>query len=417
MPAPTPSALVPILRQLRRARRRWNARELARATLLLGATSAVLGALLVLAALATAPRRFVVAATVLGTAWLASAVGVGFAMRRRWLRRRTAHRQIDRHARLAGRLAAIIDLGSAREGSALRALLAAESAAILPLWYPRRLVPRRAPAGALAAAIASGIALVATVALAPRLLPPPDPTVIVPDGDAPRLPMRPARGERLPRGGVVAETATEGHGSESDAEDSRLGGVAEALQHRLHRELWGEAEAIWAQQLARTDARAIPPPDPAPSEARGGRRDADGESAGRVEPGGEAGESDAADTEVAAKGGTPEAGESEAGAETREGAATADGPARGAGTGTSPDLYGAPTDAAIHRTAPFTLGLTANVRVASGGPRPPTGDTPIQLPDANPALAADPREAVAVPRAPVPPEYAGLVRRLFERTP
>jgi hypothetical protein len=39
------------------------------------------------------------------------------------------------------------------------------------------------------------------------------------------------------------------------------------------------------------------------------------------------------------------------------------------------------------------------------------------MPDANPALAESAGEAIAVPRAPVPPEYAAVVRRLFEREP
>jgi hypothetical protein len=414
MPAPTPSALVPILRQLRRARRRWNARELARAALRLGATSALLGTLLVLAALATAPRRFAVAATLVAAAWLATAAGIALATRRRWLRARTAHRQIDRHTRLAGRLSAFVDLDAAREGAGLRPLLAAENAAILPLWDPRRLVPRRTPTGALAAAIASAIALAAAVALAPTLLPPPAPTVVVPDADA-RGPRGPGRRERLPRGGVVTEGG--GPAAAGAAEDSLLGGLAEALQHRLHRELWGEAEAIRAQELARAESREAPT-DPVRREAHGeARDDRGGQSTGRVEPGGESGKDTGAGTEAAEDGGTPEAGD--AGAVGDAGlAATADGPARGAGTGTSPDLYGAPTDAGIHRTAaPFTLGLTADVRVVGGGPRPPTGDTPTQMPDASPALAASVRQAVAVPRAPVPPEYAGLVRRLFEREP
>jgi len=39
------------------------------------------------------------------------------------------------------------------------------------------------------------------------------------------------------------------------------------------------------------------------------------------------------------------------------------------------------------------------------------------MPDANPALAESSRDAVGLPRAPVPPEYAAVVRRLFERAP
>jgi hypothetical protein len=395
-------------------RRRWNTRELARGALRLAAVSALVGALLVFAALATAPRRFMAAATLLVAAWLASAVAIALAAHRRWLGRATAHRQIDRHARLAGRLATIVDLG-ARQESALRGLLAAENAAMLPLWDAGRLVPRRAPAGALGAALAGGLALLLALALAPTLLPPPGPTVVVRDADPARLPVRAARRGDLPRGGTVAETPA--RAAPDELEDSFLGGVAEALQHRLHRELWGEAEAIRAQELARADA-ADAPPDPAPTDARAPRRDdgGGGESSGRVEPGGEASEPEGEGMEVA-DGGTPEAGEPQPGGDTRRGGGTADGAARGAGTSTSPDLYGAPSGG-IHRTAaPFTLGLTANVRATGGGPRPPTGDTPLQMPDANPALAENPDQAVAVPRAPIPPEYAAVVRRLFEREP
>jgi len=414
MPGSTSSALLPILRQLRRVRRRWNTRELVRAALVLAAASGILGTLLVLAALGTAPRRFVAAAALLGVAWLASAVGIGLVTHRRWLSRRAAHRQVDRHARLAGRLAALIDLGS-RDESALRPLLAAECAGILPLWEARRLVPRRAPAGPLAAAIASGVALAITVALAPVLLPPPGPTLIVRDAETPRLPMRPGRRGTLARGGAVAETPSRSSADETD--DSLLAGVAEALQYRLHRELWGEAEAIRAQEMAQAEAHETPP-DPARTNASDEREDeGGGESTGRIEPGGESRDPDAAGMEVADGGGTPEGDRAEDGADTRRAGGTADGAARGAGTATSPDLYGAPTGGLHRAAAPFTLGLTANVHMTGGAARPPTGDTPVQMPDANPALAESSRDAVGLPRAPVPPEYAAVVRRLFERAP
>ena len=412
MPGSTSSALIPVLRQLRRVRRRWNTRELVRAALIVVATSALLGVPLVLAALATAPRRFVAVVTLLAAAWLASALAIGLATRRRWLRRSTAHRQIDRHARLAGRLAAIVDLGP-REVSALRPLLAAECAAILPLWDARRLVPRRTPAGALAAAVASGIALLSALALAPVLMPPPAPALIVRDADARGL--RGGRTDRLSRGGAIA--AVEGRGAQAGGEESRLASMAEALQYRLHRELWGEAEAIRAQELAQSEG-PMPTDQPRADVSEKRNDDDGGESTGRVEPGSGSDEPESSGTEVATNGGTPGAGDTATAGEATRAPGTADGAARGAGSGTSPDLYGAPTDGSIHRTAaPFTLGLTADVRLTGGGSRPPTGDTPSQLPDASPALAERPREAVAVPRAPVPPEYASIVRRLFEREP
>jgi len=417
MPGSTPSALELIPRQLRRVRRRWNTRELVGALLALAATSAILGALLVLAALAAAPRRFVAALTLLAVAWLASAVGIALAMRRRWLRPRTAHHRVDREARLGGRLAALIDLGSEPGASALRPLLAAENAAMLPLWAPRRLVPRRAPAGPLAAALAAALALAGAIALGPVLAPPPPPTVIVPDAHAARLPLGRGRSERLSRGDVIADSDSRAAADEP-AEDSLLARMAEAVQHRVHRELWGEAEAIRAQELARSEGRE-PPRDPPRAEARNDEtRAPGGESSGRVEPGSESREPDAGATDVAQDARTPQAGDAEPTGGTPRGGAAADGAARGAGTGTSPDLYGAPTGESIHRTtAPFTLGLTADVHATGGGSRPPTGETPLQMPDANPALAERPAEAVAVPRAPVPPEYAAIVQRLFERAP
>jgi len=190
------------------------------------------------------------------------------------------------------------------------------------------------------------------------------------------------------------------------------------VQHRVHRELWGEAEAIRAQELARNDARATPS-DPPRDTPHQGQAEAPGdESSGRVEPAREPSDSDAGATDVAESGGTPQAADAEATAGTQRGADTADGAARGAGTGTSPDLYGAPSREGVHRTAaPFTLGLTADVHASGGGSRPPTGETPSQMPDANPALAEQAEEAIAVPRAPVPAEYAAIVRRLFERAP
>ena len=415
MPGSTSSALDPIPLQLRRVRRRWNTREMVRAGLALAAASAFLGALLVLAALATAPRRFAAAATLLAVAWLASAIGIGVALRRRWFRATTAHHRIDYHARLGGRLAAIVELGAARHDFAFRPLLAAENAAMRPLWTAERLVPRRVPAGALAAALAAGVALAAAIALGPVLAPPPTATVIVRDTRTNRVPLRRGASERLPRGGVVAETqgVTE---DAPEAEDSFLGGVADAVQQRVQRELWGEAEAIRAQELARAEEEG-PSPDPRRERPPDGQAGVPGdESGGRVEPGNESREPDAGATEVA-QGGTPEPGESEPTAGTQRGAGTADGAARGAGTGTSPDLYGAPSGGIHRAAAPFTLGLTADVHASGGNSRPPTGDTPLQMPDANPALAERPEEAVAVPRAPVPPEYVAIVRRLFEREP
>jgi len=413
MPGSTSSSLLPILRQLRRVRRRWNTREFVRAALSLATASGILGALLVLAALATAPRRFAAAAVLLAATWAASAVAIALATRRRWIRGRTGHRQVDRHARLGGRLAAIIDLGT-RQTSALRPLLAAEAAAILPLWNAGRLVPRLAPAGALAAAAASAGALVAALRLAPMLLPPPGPTIVLSEADAPRVPMGGGARSTLPRGGAVTEAKSQGAPDEAD--DRLPGGIANALQCRLQRELWGEAEAVRAQEIARGDA---PEPAAEPSRAdAAARSDArDGESTRRVEPGGETGEPEGQDTEVARNGGAPAAASPDAVGETRRGGGTADGPARGAGTATSPDLYGAPTGAIHRAAAPFTLGLTADVHATGGGARPPTGGTPVQMPDANPALAEDAGEAVAIPRAPIPPEYAAVVRRLFEREP
>ena len=417
MPGSTFSASDPLLRQLRRVRRRWNAHELVRAVLLLAAASAFLAALLILAALATAPPRFVAAATILAAAWLASAAGIALAMRGRWLRFETAHHRVDRRARLGGRLAALVDVGATPGGSSLRPLLLAENTAMLPLWAAGRLVPRRVAAGPLAAALAGAVALAAAVVLGPLFAPPPPPTVVVRDAHADRRPLRRGDAEHLPRGGLVAES--QGSVEEADdADDSLLGRLADAVQHRVHRELWGEAEAIRAQELARNDARATPS-DPPRDTSHQGEAEAPGggESSGRVESAREPGDSDAA-TDVAESGGTPQVADAEPTAGALRGAGTADGAARGAGTGTSPDLYGAPSREGVHRTAaPFTLGLTANVHASGGGSRPPTGETPSQMPDSNPALAEQAEEAIAVPRAPVPAEYTAIVRRLFERAP
>jgi hypothetical protein len=288
---------------------------------------------------------------------------------------------------------------------------------MLPLWAADRLVPRRVPAGALAAALAGAVALVAAVALGPVLAPPPPPTVVVRDPRPARLPLRRGATEQLPRGGLVAES--QGSVEEpDDADDSLLGRLADAVQHRVHRELWGEAEAIRAQQLARNEVRATPADPPRDTPHQDQAEAPGGESSGRVEPAREPGDSDAGSTEFAVSGERPEVADAEATAGAHRGAGSADGPARGAGTGTSPDLYGAPSREGVHRTAaPFTLGLTANVHASGGGSRPPTGETPSQMPDANPALAEQAEEAIAVPRTPVPAEYATIVRRLFERAP
>jgi len=416
MPGSTPSALEPIQHQLRRVRRRWNTRALVRALLASIATSGGAAALLVVAALSSSPPRFLGIAMLLGVAQLAAAAAIVVATCRGWLRTRTAHHGVDRHGRLGGRLATLIDLGRppAAEGSALRALLAAQNVAMLPLWRRERLVPRLAPAGMRAAALGGVGALVVALVLGPVLVHPPEPAPIAPDAaTTPRRSLRRAP-LTLTRGDAVGVPDDMDGGGNDDG--SVLARMAEAAQHGLHRALWGEEAALRAQALAR--AQAAETPTERPDAHNGGDVADGGETVGRVEPGGEMPERDGASLDVARGAGRPEADDATVPGGERRVTATADGAARGAGSSTSPDLYGRPSPGGVHQgTAPFALGLTADVRAVGGGPRPPSGETPLQAPDAHPPLAAERREAVAVPRTPVPSDYAVVVRRLFERTP
>lgn len=405
MPGSTPNALRPIRHQLRRARRRWNARQLARAALLSAATTASVAAALVLASLAASPGAFAVVALGLAAALLVAVAAITAHVRRGWIPARVAHRRVDRHARLGGRLAALCDAAATRSATtALGPLLLAQNLAMLPLWRPRRLVPRLATPGATAAAVAGVAALALALRLGPVVFPPPPPTDVA---SQMRPTASPARG--MPRVRAPGPEAAPADGEAAPADDAgTLAAAAEAVQHALHRRLWGEEEAIRVREAAR--AAETPAAD------RPRNRLARGERGGRIEPGEPAAEGRSAPGTTPGEG-SPAAGDPTAAGEAGASGRTADGPASGAGSGTSPDLYGRPSVLTHRGAAPFALGLTARVRVAPAAPRPPTGEAPRQLPDAGPALAPEGDPAIGAPRAPVPAEYAGVVRRLFERAP
>ena len=206
-----PDAVEAIQRQLRRVRRRRNLRELQRAIYLLIAVVAAAMAGVVLLALRASPGAFAEGAVAAGGIALFAAVAVLWRGHRRWVVRQGAPRWIDRETRLGGRLVTFVEIHRRGEVAApLFPLLVEQNVARLSVWHPDRVVPRRVPRGALAAA-ASAVALLGiVVALGPRLVPPPPvvgaerpPGGIEPvDLTADRLALAPANGDdsfALPR--------------------------------------------------------------------------------------------------------------------------------------------------------------------------------------------------------------------------
>src|SRR5437016_2770495 len=169
-----PDAVEAIQRQLRRVRRRRNLRELQRAIYLLIAVVAAAMAGVVLLALRASPGAFAEGAVAAGGIALFAAVAVLWRGHRRWVVRQGAPRWIDRETRLGGRLVTLVEIHRRGEVAApLFPLLVEQNVARLSVWHPDRVVPRRVPRGALAAAGSAVALLGIVVALGPRLVPPP----------------------------------------------------------------------------------------------------------------------------------------------------------------------------------------------------------------------------------------------------
>src|SRR5438093_1153452 len=180
-------AVEAIQRQVCRVRRRRNLRELQRALYLLIAVGTGGATALVLLALTASPRLFARAVAAVAAATLGAVLVIVRDAGRRWMRADRAAPWIDRRGGLTGRLATLVELGRRGEAEApLLPLLVEQNVARLALWRPDRLVPRRVPRAALAAA-ASGLTLLALiVALAPRLRPQ-APEVVAGEVSAPAL--------------------------------------------------------------------------------------------------------------------------------------------------------------------------------------------------------------------------------------
>ena len=390
-----PDAVEAIQRQLRRVRRRRNFRELQRAIYLLIAVVAAAMAGLVLLALRASPGAFAEGAVAAGGIALFAAVGVLWRGHRRWVAWQGAPRWIDRETRLGGRLVTLVEIHRRGEVAApLFPLLVAQNVARLSVWHPDRVVPRRVPRGALAAAGSAVALLGIVVALGPRLVPPPPvvgaerpPGGIEPvDLTADRLALAPANGD---------DDATETSNEESAA--ARLQrGIRRALAPAPTEEPPGSGGAA-ASDGGAEESR------PAPGELAARGDEAGNESSDR-------GTRVAAPRDDAQGHGLleqPHDGDDDAG--------RADGAASGAGRDLDPNLFGAPSAPGSGANERFALSLAARVHARAGGPGG-SGDPsapPVARPPAG--LAPGQRAAAAMPRMPVPAAYEAVVRALFAR--
>ena len=391
-----PDAVEAIQRQLRRVRRRRNLRELQRAIYLLIAVVAAAMAGLVLLALRASPGAFAEGAVAAGGIALFAAVSVLWRGHRRWVAWQGAPRWIDRETRLGGRLVTLVEIHRRGEVAApLFPLLVEQNVARLSVWHPDRVVPRRVPRGALAAAGSAVALLGIVVALGPRLVPPPPvvgaerpPGGIEPvDLTADRLALAPANGD---------DDATETSNEESAA--ARLQrGIRRALAPAPTDEPPGSGGAA-ASDGGAEESR------PAPGELAGSGDEAGNESPDR-------------ESRVAAKPRDHAQGHGllEQPHDGDDDAGRADGAASGAGRDLDPNLFGAPSAPGSGPNERFALSLAARVHARAGGPGG-SGDPsapPVARPPAG--LAPGQRAAAAMPRMPVPAAYEAVVRALFAR--
>jgi hypothetical protein len=405
------TAVDAILRQLSRVRRRRVVYGLQRALYVLLAAASGAAAVVMTLALVAGPWAFVA-----GTAAAAASfvVAATFSVLAAWRALDTTGRvasSVDRGTGLSGRLTTLVELGPRRPVPAFLPLLVEENVQRLAAWTPSRVVPRPVPVAALAVALVAIAGVLLVAGLGPRLAPG---VVEIVETDTPLRPVDlgwgGAKGGRLvlapaaePRAGATEPQSTFARGREEGTP------AAPSLQERIRRRLWGSAwERI--RQEARVARRAAAPSGELGADARRGTGPA-GTAARRRTPGPGPEHADRPpDTGGAAGHSSP--GRARTARTGPQGDARGGDGAPGAGTGTSPDLYGNPT-APHTREEPFELALDAPAQGDQPAPRPPSGETPPAAADEHPRLAAGQRPEAAVPRVPVPAAYEAIVRALF----
>ena len=430
MPELTPTGAVDIVqRQVRRVRRRKNLYELQRTLYLTIAAGTAAATMLLPFALFAPAAMFAIAA------WGGLVVLGGIALllvgaaRRRWLARGAAVPWIEDQGALAGRLRTLLEL-AARPAAAtgfFHALLVAEIGRDLATWTPRRLVPRRVPRAAFASALVTTTILVAALRLAAIAVP------TAPNGIFSNEPLAGARVDapsdaRMadhvvvapgvpPNGGEHPSSAPDGA---RDDDDSTLTRLPSALQENVRQQVWGKAWERVRDALARagTSSGSGSPRDP-PTEY-GEETGADeseeweiarapsGQPTRRRRPGigrqpatrpDGAADTDAADAATRQGAGTTENEGGEGGG--------------GAGNGTAPDLFGAPSADTGPAHGSFELSLAARRRADRTTARRAGGTVPAPDADARPELAAGQRRESAAHRMAVPAAYETVVREVF----
>src|SRR5947208_13221228 len=231
-----------IRRQLGRVRWRHDLREAQRALYLLVAVGGRAGTVALLLALCGSVRLFAYgSAGVAGLALLTVGL-LGRDARRRLLGTARAAAWADRRGSLEDRLATLLEIAGrdpGRQGAFFWPLLLEENVRRLTRWRPERLVPRKLPLAPLAAALGAAAALVATLALAPRLRPAPPAVAFLtePVGNLAPTDLTPDRVLVAPAG-----APSSGEPGAPPAAPGAGGGrpsLVARLQERIRERIWG----------------------------------------------------------------------------------------------------------------------------------------------------------------------------------